>query len=157
MGKPYLSETHQLHTKAGNMNKDYLKTLITEQDCQRLSENSGNQEVTEILPDLFDHAVSTLAPRIDDIKVVEGRAIAFFTDGREFLTINVTRTDLRIYIHPPARVFFDPDQKFNVEKFNFWKSSFQKKSGKYRGMSVWISKQGYLEGVKKVIDLISKF
>ncbi len=136
------------------MKVENLNSLVSEEDWQQFYERLKNKQVMEVLHELFNHIVDTLAKRIDAVKVDNGRAISFFSNDREFLTINVTRNDLRIYIHPAARTFFDPDAKFQVEKFNFWKSSYQKTSGKYRAMSVWISEKEYLQGVKEVIDLI---
>jgi hypothetical protein len=80
----------------------------------------------------------------------------FFSAGREILRINIGRRDMRVYVHPPAGALFDFKAKFTVEKINLWKSSFRKTSGKYRGMSFWVSKMNHLTGAKKIIDLIPK-
>jgi len=136
------------------MNIEYLNTLVSEEAWRQCHKRLNNKEVIEVLRELFNYIVNTLTLRIDDIKVDDGKAISFFTSDREFLTINVTRNDLRIYIHPAARALFEPDAKFQVEKFNFWKSSYQKTSGKYRAMSIWISDKKYLQEVKDTIDLI---
>jgi hypothetical protein len=111
-------------------------------------------ELIDIARRLYDDVIDILGKRIDDVKADDGRAISFFSEGREILTINITRNDLRIYIHPPAQAFFDPDEKFKVERFRFWEGSFQKKTGKYRGLSVWISEKRYLAAVKKIIGRI---
>jgi len=116
----------------------------------RLKDN----ESVEILDVLFDYILSNMTGRIDDIKCPDGKAISFYSDNREFLTINIMRVGFRIYIHPSANVFFDPNSKFNVEKFRFWETSFQKKSGMYRGMSVWIEDKKYLPGVKEILDKV---
>jgi hypothetical protein len=109
-----------------------------------------------VLHTLFEHTIDVLADRIDEIKTEDGKTISFFSEEREFLTINVTRKDLRIYIHPKAGAYFDPKAKFNVERFRFWDGSYHKKSGKYRAVSVWISQRKYLPGVEHIIDIIPK-
>lgn len=133
-----------------------MNNLFSEETWLQCRDRLKDKEVFTVLKALFDHIVNTLAPRIDDIRTDDGRAISFFQGGRKFLTINITRYDLRIYIHPAAQVLFDPTAQFRVERFNFWKSSFQKSSGKYRAMSVWISKAEFLEGVREIIGMIPK-
>ena len=127
-----------------------LKRIINKDIWDSCSARLKDDETTDILRDLLDYLLNTLSDRIDDIKSGDGKAISFFSESREFLTINITRTGFRIYIHPAAKVFFAPKSKFKVEKFRFWDASFQKTSGKYRGMSVWIADKKYLPGVKKI-------
>ena len=138
------------------MNKESLKKCVSEGFWQQWSAKLSKEQTTEVLHDLFDYIIDTLATRIDDIKTDDGKAISFFSKGREILTINVTRKDLRIYIHPPAKASFNPKTKFDVEKFRFWEGSYQKTSGKYRALSMWISKKRYLSGVKEILDYIPK-
>lgn len=82
--------------------------------------------------------------------------ISFFSGKREFLTINITRKDMRIYVHPPAGAYFDADDKFKVEKFRFRDGSFNKTTGKYRALSFWISDKKYLTAAGKIINMIPK-
>ena len=138
------------------MNVRQLRNLVNNEFWQESTSRLQSAETVEVLRELFDYAVDSLAPRMDDIKAEDGRALSFFSSGREILTINVTRKDLRIYIHPPAGAFFDPNEYFGVERFSLWKGSFQKKSGKYRAMSVWISEKRYMPAVKALIDRIPK-
>lgn len=138
------------------MNIKFLKQLVDEKFWQRCSARLKKEEAIEVLHELFDWIVNTLSPRIDDIRTDDDRAISFFSKGREILTINLTRKDLRIYIHPSARAFFNPKTKFRVEKFRFWEGSYHKASGKNRAMSVWVSEKKYLSGVKEIISHIPK-
>ncbi|NQT34786.1 hypothetical protein HQ587_06325 [bacterium] len=133
-----------------------MKNLFGEETWIQCSKRLKDKEVLTVLQALFDHIVNTLATRIDDIRTGDGRAISFFQGGREFLTINITHNNLRIYIHSSAQVLFDPATQFRVERFSLWKSSYQKSSGKFRAMSVWISKAEFLEGVREIIGLIPK-
>ena len=133
-----------------------LKKQISEEIWKQCFAKLGKKETVEVLRGLFDHVVDTLEKRIDDIKTDNGKAISFFSNKREILTINITRKDLRIYIHPPAKALFEPKAKFNVEKFRFWEGSYHKKSDKYKAMSVWISEGRYLSGVKEILDYIPK-
>ena len=133
-----------------------LKDLVNKEVWKQYSARLKKEEVLEVLHKLFEYIVETLATRIEDIKTDNGRAISFFSKGREILTINVTRKDLRIYIHPPARAFFNPEAKFEVEKFRFWEGSYHKSSGKNRAMSFWISKMKYFPGAKEIISHIPK-
>ena len=81
-------------------------------------------------------------------------AIAFFSKGKEFLTINITRTNLRIYFQPSSGALFSKDGSFKVEKISLWEGSFQKATGKYRALTAWVSKEEHLPGIKKMIDAI---
>ena len=114
------------------------------------------QDTMQVLQALFDYVTEVLADRIDEIRPDDGRAISFFSEKREFLTINVTRKDLRVYVHPKAGAYFDPKAKFGVEKFRFWDTSYHKASGKYRALSFWISEKKYLSAAKKIIDAIPR-
>ena len=127
---------------------------IKDEVWQQGAARTNKPELINIAQDLYDDVIDMLAKRIDEVKADDGRAISFFSIGREILTINITRSDLRIYFHPPAGVFFDPDEKFKVERFRFWEASFHKKTGKYRGLSVWISEKRYLPALKKIIGRI---
>ena len=138
------------------MKAESLKDVVSKEVWQQCSLRPKEEETVEVLHKLFDCIVDTMADRINEIKADDGKAISFFSEGREFLTINVTRKDLRIYIHPKAGAFFDPKAKFDVEKFRFWDGSFHKASGKYKAMSVWISEKKYIPGVKKILDFIPK-
>jgi hypothetical protein len=128
--------------------------MVDAETLQQCSARAKNKDVVEVLRKLFEYVIDTLGKRIDDLRADDGKALSFFSKGREILTINVTRKNLRIYIHPSARAFFDPKAKFRVEKFRFWDGSFQKTTGKYRAMSVWISEKQYLPGVKKILTHI---
>ncbi len=136
--------------------KKSLRQIIDKDVWKLCSSRLKDDASADILRALLDHIVDNLSGRIDDIKCPDGKAISFFSDSREFLTINIMRVGFRIYIHPAAKAFFEPESKFKVEKFRFWDASFQKTLGKYRGMSVWIEDQKYLPGVKKIIDEIAK-
>jgi len=136
------------------MSAKSLKDLVGDEFWQQCYLRLKKEETLEVIHRLFDYIADSLAKRIDGIKTEDGRTISFFSKGREILTINVTRKDLRIYIHPPAKAYFDPERKLRVEKYRFWEGSHQKTSGKYRAMSVWISEKRYLSGVEEIIDHI---
>jgi hypothetical protein len=133
-----------------------LKITLSKQIWQQCELRLKSEETKAVLHSLFEYIIDVLVGRIEEIKTEDGKAISFFSEEREFLTINVTRKDLRIYIHPKAGAYFDPKAKFNVERFRFWDGSYHKSSGKYRAMSVWISQKKYLPGVKHIIDIIPK-
>jgi hypothetical protein len=139
----------------GKRTNKSLKTIIENTIWKSCSDRLQDNMSAEILRALLDHIENNLTGRIDDIKCPEGKAISFYSNSREFLTINIMRVGFRIYIHPAAGILFDPESKFEVEKFRFWEASFQKKSGMFRGMSVWIEDKKYLPGVKEIIDKIS--
>ena len=138
------------------MEQKSLREKIDEHTWNQFSTRLPTKEAVEVLRELFDYTVKNLSTRIDQIKIDDSKAISFFSDSREFLTLNITRNNLRIYIHPAAGIFFEPKMSIRVEKFNLWKSSYHKTSGKYRGISVWISKKMYLTEVKSLIDNIPK-
>jgi hypothetical protein len=136
------------------MRSDKLKAMVTNQDWQDCAARLKSESTVDALHGLFDLIIDRLAGRLDEIKVADGRTISFMAEGREILTINVTRKDLRIYIHPPAKALFPPKMHPRVERFRFWDGSYQKTSGMYRGMSFWISDPRYLPGAGEIIDHI---
>jgi len=138
------------------MSAKFLKELVKKDFWQKSSERLKKDNIVEVLQELFIYILDALATRIDDIKTDGGKAISFFSKGKEFLTINVTRKDLRIYIHPQAKAFFGPKSKFKVEKFRFWEGSYHKKSDKFKAMSIWISEKKYLKEVERIINYIPK-
>ena len=108
----------------------------------------------KVLREVVNYATERLKSKIDEVKSSKD-VIAFFSKGKEFLTINVTRTNLRIYFQPSSGALFSKDEKFTVEKVSIWEGSFQKASGKYRAMTAWVSREEHLQGIKMLIDRIS--
>ncbi len=133
------------------MKPDSIRKLVGEDVWQQYSQRLKDPTVIDVLHKLFDIIVELLAKRIDDIRDVDGKAISFFSKGREILTINITRKNLRVYVHPPSLAYFDPELEYKVEKLSFWESSYHKKTGRYRGLSVWISNKKYLRNIEKII------
>lgn len=131
-----------------------IEDLVGEAFWRKSAERLPSAEAAAALRELFDHVVDVLAARIDDVKTEDGKALSFYSAGREFLTFNVTRTGLRVYVHPPAGALFEPEATFAVEKFRFWEASFQKRTGKYRAMSFWISTPEHVRGAKAVIGRV---
>jgi len=138
------------------MDKKSLRRAVSAAFWEKSSTKLKSEEAAAALRELFDYVVATLARRVDDVKTEAGKAVSFFEAGREFLTINVGRENLRVYVHPPAGVLFEPEATFDVEKFRFWEASFQKKTGKFRGMSFWVSAPAHLPGARAVIDRIPR-
>jgi len=133
------------------MKPDLLRRLISQDAWQQYSQRLQDPTVVDVLHELFENVVELLAKRIDDIRDVDGKAISFFSKGREILTINITRKNLRVYVHPPSLAYFDPDLEYGVERLSFWESSYHKRTGRYRGLSVWISSEKYLRDIEKII------
>lgn len=126
---------------------------IDEQAWERFSAKLPSVEAMDVLRDLVGYVNGRLGPRIEDLRTSKG-SVSFFSKGREFLTINVMRTGLRVYLHPPAGARFNKDERFPVERISLWKSSYQKASGMYRAMTAWVSKKEHLQGIKTLIDRI---
>ena len=126
---------------------------INEQTWNQISSKLTNAEALKVLREVVNYATERLRSRIDEVKSSRD-AIAFLSEKKEFLTINVTRRDLRIYFQPSCGALFGKDEKFAVEKISIWEGSFQKASGKYRAMTAWVSKEEHLQGVKTLIDRI---
>jgi len=130
-----------------------LSMVIDEQAWKRFAAKMPILEAQNVLRKLIDYIIHRLRPKIEQVKTLED-SIAFFTKGREFLTINITRKGLRVYIHPPAGTFFSGQDKYEVEKVSLWETSVDKASGRYRAMTVWVSKESHLAGIKEIIDRI---
>jgi len=130
-----------------------VSARIDEQTWKQISTKLTDAEALRVLRQLVDYVAERLKSRIDRVKSSKD-AIAFFSKGKEFLTINVTRTNLRIYFQPSSGALFGKDEKFAVEKISLWEGSFQKATGKYRALTAWVSKEEHLSGIKKMIDKI---
>jgi hypothetical protein len=126
---------------------------INEETWKEISAKLTDVEALKALREIVNYATERLKSRIDKVKSSKD-AVAFFSKGKEFLTINVTRTNLRIYFQPSCGALFTKDEKFAVEKFSIWEGSFQKASGKYRAMTAWVSKEKHVPGIKTLIDRI---
>jgi len=107
----------------------------------------------KVLREVVNYANERLKSKIDRVKSSKD-IIAFLSKGKEFLTINVTRSNLRIYFQPSCGALFSKDEKIAVEKVSIWEGSFEKASGKYRAMTAWVSKEEHLPGIKTLIDRI---
>ena len=136
------------------MNCKSLRALISDDFWEKSRGRLKAPETVEVLNQVVDYIVDTLSGRVDNITAHEGLALMFFSKGREIIRINVNLRDLRIYIHQPSGALFEPNITFPVERFNLWASSFRKTSGKYSGMTAWISEKKHLVGVKEIIDKI---
>lgn len=135
------------------MEVKFVNEEINEQVWKQFSARLSGAEALSVLRELVNYVTDRLRLRIDQVKTSKD-SVAFFSSGKEFLTINVARTGLRIYFHPPAGVLFSKNEKFLVEKVSIWEGSFQKASGKYRAITAWVSKEEHLPGIKALIDRI---
>jgi hypothetical protein len=130
-----------------------MSAKIDEQTWKQISTKLTNVEALKVLREVASYVTERLKSRIDEIKSSKD-VIAFSSKGKEFLTINVTRINLRIYFQPSSGALFSKDEKFAVEKASIWEGSFQKALGKYRAMTAWISKEEHLPAIKTLIDRI---
>jgi hypothetical protein len=126
---------------------------INEETWKEISTKLTDVEALKVLREIVNYAAERLKSRIDEVKSSRD-AIAFLSKGKELLTINVTRTNLRIYFQLSCGALFGKNEKFTVEKVSIWEGSFQKTSGKYRAMTAWVSKEEHLPGIKTLIDRI---
>jgi hypothetical protein len=132
---------------------EFTSAKIDEQTWKQISTKLTDLGALKVLREVVNYATERLKSRIGEVKSSKD-VIAFFSKGKEFLTINVTRTNLRIYFQPSSGALFSKDEKFAVEKVSIWEGSFQKASGKYRAMTAWVSKEEHLPGIKTLIDRI---
>ncbi len=138
------------------MDKRSLKRAIGEEFWRESSSRLPTAEAAEVLRKLVEHVVSGWARRVDGVKTVGGEGVIFNSRGRPFLTINVCRKNLRVYVHPEAGALVEPEAQFGVEKFRFWEGSFRKTSGKYNALSFWISKREHLPGAREILAYVPK-
>jgi hypothetical protein len=142
-----------------------LINVIDEKTWLKFCNKLPNLEAQKVLCSAIEYATKRLESRIQRIRRLADHApggrvvkwldgICFVSAGRDLLTINVTRKGLRIYFYPAAGVLLDPKEKHEVEAMNLWKTSYQKKTGKYRGFTVWVSKEVHLPAVKTLVDMI---
>jgi len=131
----------------------FVSGKVDEQTWRQISTKLKDAEALRVLRELVNYVAERLKSRIDEVKSSRD-VIAFLSKGKQFLTINVTRTNLRIYFQPSSGVLFGKDEKFAVEKVSLWEGSFQKATGKYRALTAWVSKEEHLPAIKKMIDTI---
>lgn len=136
------------------LSRRFVSVVIDERMWKRYSAKLLDSEALKVLREMIDYMTEKLGPRIDETDVWS-EGVAFFSKGKEFLTVEVTKTKgLRIHFYPSAGVLFNRQEKFSVERVNLWKSSYHKASGKYRAMTAWVSKEVHLPAIKKLIDRI---
>jgi len=126
---------------------------IDDETWKQISTKLKEAEALTVLREVVNYTTERLKLRIDEVKSSRD-VVAFFSKGKELLTINVARTNLRIYFQPSSGALFSKDEKFAVEKVSIWETSFHKASGKYRAMTAWVSKEEHLTGIKALIDKI---
>ena len=135
------------------MRVKFVSGVIDERNWKRYSAKLPDSEALKVLREVIDYITKKLESRIDDTDVWR-EGVAFFSEGKEFLTVEVTTKGLRIHFYPSAGVLFNGQEKFSVERVNLWKSSYRKALGKYRAMTAWVSKETHLPGIKRLIDRI---
>jgi len=138
------------------MDKRSLKRAVGAEFWRGSSDRLPGEEAAEVLRELVAYVVDGWARRVDEVKTVGGEGVIFLSRGRPFLTVNVGRKNLRVYVHPPAGALFGPDETFAVEKFRFWEGSYRKTSAKYNALSFWISERKHLAGAREIISRIPK-
>ncbi len=138
------------------MDKRSLKRAIGQEFWRESSARLPDEEAADVLRELVSCVVDGWARRVDGIKTVGGEGVIFNSRGKPFLTINVCRKNLRVYVHPEAGALIEPEAKFDVEKFRFWEGSFRKTSGKYNALSFWISKREHLPGARDILARVPK-
>jgi hypothetical protein len=143
-----ISYHRQKQTELKSVNKK-----INDETWKEISTKLTDAEALKVLREIASYATERLKSRIDEVKSSRD-GIAFLSKGKELLTINVTRTNLRIYFQPSCGALFSKDEKLAVEKVSIWEGSFQKTSGKYRAMTAWVSKEEHIPEIKALIDRI---
>ena len=138
------------------MDKRSLKRAIGREFWRESASRLPSDEAAEVLRDLVACVVDGWARRVDEVKTVGGEGVIFLSRGRPFLTVNVCRKNLRVYVHPEAGALFEPEATFDVEKFRFWEGSYRKTSGKYNALSFWISKREHLPGAREILACVPK-
>jgi hypothetical protein len=126
---------------------------INDETWKEISTKLTDTEALKVLREIVSYTTERLKSRVDEVKSSKD-VIAFLSKGKELLTINVTRTNLRIYFQPSCGALFGKDEKLAVEKVSIWEGSFQKTSGKYRAMTAWVSKEEHIPAIKTLIDRI---
>lgn len=142
-----------------------LINVIDEKTWLKFCSKLPSLEAQKVLCSTIEYATNRLGSRVQKIKRLAehapGGRVVKWLDGvclvsqdRDLLAINVTRKGLRIYFYPAAGVLLDPKEKHEVEAMSLWKTSYQKKTDKYRGFTVWVSKEAHLPAIKTLINKI---
>jgi hypothetical protein len=138
------------------MDKRSLRRAIAQDFWRESAKRLPDEEAAAVLRELVEHVVDGWARRVDGVKTVGGEGVIFNSRGRPFLTVNVCRRNLRVYVHPEAGALFEPEAKFDVEKFRFWEGSFRKTSAKYNALSFWISGRKHIPGAREILSRLPK-
>jgi hypothetical protein len=116
----------------------------------------GAPECETVLDAILAYAAKALAGKADCVEQLADRVgLAYLCGGREVFTLNIIRSGLRLYFHPAAGLEFSDAEDYGVQKVSMWTSSVCKATGKYRGMSAWVSDESHLAGAKRLIDRLS--
>lgn len=138
------------------MDKRSLNRTIGQEFWRESSSRLPSAEAAEVLRELVACVIDGWARRVDEVKTVGGEGVIFLSRGRPFLTVNVCRKNLRVYVHPEAGALFEAKATFDVEKFRFWEGSYRKTSGKYNALSFWISERKHIPGARKILSRVPK-
>jgi hypothetical protein len=132
---------------------DLLPSAASMAAFRRKIGDPGSERLVDCV---FAHSASVLKGRVDRTEPLTDRVgLAYLEEGREIFTINVIKGGLRLYFHPAAGLLFSDEEDYGVGKVSLWSSSFQKSTGKYRGMSAWVTNESHLAGAKALIDRIA--
>jgi hypothetical protein len=89
----------------------------------------------------------------DQVELKKGR-ILLRHRGKRFATLAVGKRDLTLSLGPAFGPCFAPNQKLNSGRVEYRKDTYDKTSGRFGAMKLWLSDPSHLSGATKAIDTI---
>lgn len=108
-------------------------------------------------PELLNKAVDLIKERLGD-RIQEVRAdklgIHYISDGRIIMSLYASYPYLRISFAPAAGLLLKDEETFEVERYNFWETTWRMTHECYTGMSVWFSEPRHLKIFDQLLERI---
>jgi len=108
-------------------------------------------------PELLNKAISLidqeLGSNIEEVRA-DKLGIHFISQGRIIMSIYASYPHLRISFAPAAGLMLREEENFDVERFNFWETTWRMTHECYTGMSIWLTEDRHLKTFAQVLQRI---
>jgi hypothetical protein len=121
---------------------------------QALTDPLGSAyELRDTLRALIEYLARDKGLAGPSMKVTDGRA-AFHLKGRRVALMAVGRKTVRLTLGPGFGGCFPKGLALRVDRTSFDETSFDPATGKYGGMTLWLSKGSHLAPARRAVDMI---
>jgi hypothetical protein len=110
-------------------------------------------------PDLLTKALDLieerLGSRIEDYRA-DKLGIHYISDSRIIMSLYASYAHLRVSFAPAAGLLLQEDETFDVDRYNFWETTWRITHECYTGMSIWLSEPNHLTVFDSILQRINK-